>query len=227
MAIDKLLSTAIKLYLRSQVTQAEDLQVNIIGKNRQILQGYISQVFLRCNRAVYRGLYLHRVELKGSAIAFNLPEVLNKKPLKLIEPILVDIELSLDATDLQASIDSSLLQSGLSDLWQMILSAQNNTSLTQSTDLAIEWHSITIADRGLRLAGTYRNGEEIEKIDLSTKIDLANNHTLCLSPLKIKSESFSDLGDRLEIDLGTDVVIEQLVVESEQIICSGKIKINN
>ena len=227
MAIDKLLSTAVKLYLRSQVTQAEDLQVKIIGKNRQILQGYIPQVFLSCNRAVYQGLYLRQVELKGSEIAFNLPEVLKKKPLKL-EPILVDIKLSLDATDLQASLDSSLLQSGLSDLWQIILSA-NNIFPTALADLVIEWHSIKIAAGDLNLIGTYQdNTGKTKELNLFTRINLTDSHTLCLSPLKIKSEFLCDrTAEKLEIDLGTDVVIEQLVMESEQILCSGKIRINN
>lgn len=224
--IDKLLSTAVKLYLRSQVTQAEDLQVQIIGKNRQILQGYIPQVFLSCNRAVYQGLYLRQVKLKGSEIAFNLPEVLKKKPLKL-EPVLVDIELNLDASDLQASIDSSLLQSGLSDLWQIILSAPNNIS-SELADLAIEWRSITITNKCLNFAGTYQNSEGIKQLNLSTGIDLVDSHTLCLSPLKIANQdSVYELQDELKIDLGTDVIIEQLVIESPQILCSGKIKIND
>ncbi|MBE9047860.1 DUF2993 domain-containing protein [Pleurocapsales cyanobacterium LEGE 10410] len=221
--IDKLLSTAVKLYLRSQVTQAEDLQVKIIGKNRQILQGYIPQVLLSCNRAVYQGLYLRQVELKGAEIAFNLSEVLKKKPLKL-EPILVDIKLRLDVSDLQASLDSSLLQSGLSDLWQIIWSAQNHASPAELADLEIRWHCITIVDRGLNLAGTYRDGTEIKELDLSTGINLTDSHTLCLSPITTNSKSLSD---QIEIDLGTDVVIEQLAVESEQILCSGKIRINN
>ena len=76
--ISKLLSTAVKLYLRSQLRGVEELQVNIIGKNKQILQGYIPQVLLNCNRAIYQGLHLREVELNGSNIAFNLPEVMKK-----------------------------------------------------------------------------------------------------------------------------------------------------
>ncbi len=65
------------------------------------------------------------------------------------------------------------------------------------------------------------------QLDLSTGVGLANSHTLCLFPLKILSESsiVSDLFEQLVIDLGTDVAIEQLVIESEQIVCSGKITI--
>ena len=232
--INKLLSSAVKFYLRSQVTKAEDLQVKIVGKNRQILQGYIPQVLLYCNRAVYQGLFLSQIEINGINISFNLPEVLKKKPFRLLEPIVVDVRLELDAADLHASLDSPLLQSGLTDLWQIILAEQQKEAISEKlVDSAIEWHSIAIAIEGLNLKGTYQNAanrdEEIEEINLSTRIGLANSHTLCLSPLKITSESsiFSEPIDQLEIDLGTDVNIEQLVIESEQMVCSGKITINN
>ncbi|WP_019505662.1 DUF2993 domain-containing protein [Pleurocapsa sp. PCC 7319] len=228
--INKLLSTAIKFYLRSQVTKAEDLQVKIVGKNRQILQGYIPQVLLCCNRAVYQGLFLRQIEIHGININFNLPEVLKKKPFKLLEPIIVDIKLGLDAADLQASLDSPLLQSGLSDLWQIILAAQLTDARTEKiVDSVIEWHSIAIASETLNLRGTYQDTTgKVREINLSTGIGLTNDHTLDLSPLKITSESVSsELGEQLEIELGTDVAIEQLVIESEQMLCSGKITINS
>ncbi len=225
--ISKLLSSAVKLYLRSQVTQVEDLQVKISGKNKQILQGYIPQVFLSCDRAIYQGLNLSQIELNGLDIAINLPEVIKKKPLRLLEPIFVEIKLKLDADDLQASLDSELLQSGLDDLWQMILSRQIDTSGVELDNLAIDWHSIAIADQVLNLAGKYQDSaEETQEICLSTGLSMANDHTLCLSSLKITNQSsFADeLQDELKIDLGTDVAIAELIIESEQILCSGKIR---
>lgn len=229
--INKLLSAAVKVYLRSQVTQAEDLQVQIIGKNSQILQGYIPQIFLGCNYAVYQGLYLHQVEVKGKNIGFNLPEVLKNKPLKLLEPIVAEVQLGLDADDLQASLASPLLKSGLADLWQIILAAQEiDPSSTELADITIKWHDIKLDVGQLNLKGTYQNADHKRvELNLSTGIGLANSHTLHLSPLKITSESIivSDLVEQLEIDLGTDVLIEKLHVESEQILFSGKITINN
>ena len=225
--ISKLLSSAVKLYLRSQVSQVEDLQVKISGKNKQILQGYIPQVFLSCDRAIYQGLNLSQIELNGLDIAINLPEVIKKKPLRLLEPIFVEIKLKLDADDLQASLDSELLQSGLDDLWQMILGTQINTSEVELDNLAIDWHSIAIADQVLNLAGKYQDStEETQEICLSTGLSLANDHTLCLSSLRITNQSsFADeLEEELKIDLGTDVAIAELIIKSEQILCSGKIR---
>ena len=223
--ISQLLSGAIKLYLRSQVDRVEDLRVKIVGKNKQILQGYVPLVFLSCDRAIYQGLHLSQVELKGTDIAVNLPEVAKKQPLRLIEPIFIELQLKLDAADINASLDSGLLQSGLSDLWQMILEAQDSPELT---DLKIEWQNMAIANKSLNLSGIYQNAiGKTEKLVLTTGISLVNPHTLCLSPLEIDSNlSKEKMSDRLEIDLGTDVAIEELTVESQQILCSGRIKLN-
>lgn len=232
--IGKLLSQAVKVYLRSQVEGIKDLQVKIEGKNRQILQGYIPQVSLSCDRAVYQGLHLSQVQLDGRDIAVNLSEVIKQKPLKLLEPVVVEIQLRLDAQDLQASLTSDLLQSGLSDLWQLILAAQDRTETNTEKlrELRIEWQSLAIAEKKINLAGFYQDSlGTIKQLALSTGIDLSNPHTLCLSPLNITGDSrdllHHDLNPQLEIDLGTDVAFQEVTVASEQILCSGKIRINN
>lgn len=233
--IGKLLSKAVKVYLRSQVEGVEDLQVKIAGKNRQILQGYIPQVFLSCDRAIYQGLHLSQVQLDGRDIAVNLSEVIKHKPLKLLEPVLVEIQLRLDAQDLQASLKADLLQSGLSELWQLILAAQASTGKTTEKlrELSIEWQSLAIAEGQLNLTGFYQDSLGArQQLALSTAIDLTNPHTLCLSQLTINSDFrdlllHHDLNSQLEIDLGTDVFFEAVTVASEEIFCSGKIRINN
>ena len=223
--ISKLLSGAVKLYLRSQTEAAENLQVRIIGKNKQILKGYIPEIWLSCDRAIYQGLYLSQVELNGTNIAVNLSEVIKKQPLKLLEPILIKIQLKLNAADLQASLDSTLLQSGLNDLWQLILAKD----ASELAELQIEWQTIAIADGLLHLTGVYQDTlNQTNRLALSTEINLADAHTLCLTPSNIDSSLHRNSRQKqLEIDLGTDVAIEQLKIRSEQIICLGKIKINN
>ena len=237
--ISKLLSAAVKLYLRSQVEQVEDLQVKVMGKNKQILTGYIPQVFLSCDRASYQGLFLSQIELKGAKIAVNLSEVVKKKPLRLLEPVWVEIQLKLDAADLKASLNSELLQSGLADLWQLILASQPDLSDSELSNLAIAsraaaklitWQQIAIADGNLSLTGSYQDADgQMQALGLSTRLSLANEHPLCLSQLKILHQSslLSELTDDLQLDLGTDVAIAKLKIESEQIVCAGKISINN
>ena len=220
--ISKILSTAVKLYLRSQVDRAEYLKVNIIGRNKQILTGYIPQIFLSCSNAVYQELYFSQVELRGADIAFNLPEVLKRQPLKLTEPVFVDLKVKLSAADLQASINSSLLQSGIGDLWRIIATQQGI-----SNNLVIDWITIAIANQELHLTGIYKDTAGIGHLSLSTGISLSDSHTLCLSPLKIVNASSTEEINELKIDLGTDIAIEQLVIESKHILCAGKIRINS
>ena len=227
--ISKLLSTAVKLYLRSQVRRVENLQVKIVGTNQQIFQGYIPQISLSCTHAEYRGLCLSQVELNGSDIAFNLLEVVKKKPLKLLEPIFVRVQLKISAADLQASLNSPLLQSGLDDLWQMVLSAKTNTFAEWDCS-TIKWERMAIANNKLNLFGIHQGVfGETKEVYLSTGLELAGDRTLCLYPLQIIEESslVDELQKELKIDLGTDVAIEQLSVASEHIVCLGRIKVNN
>ena len=223
--INRILSTAVKFYLRSQVSQAKDLQVKIVGKNRQILQGYIPQVLLSCDRVIYQGLHLNQVKVKGANIGFNLSEVLKNKPFQLLESIVIDVKLSINSADLQSSLTSPLLQSGLTDLLRSIPSIQQDRAISE-----IKWQSIAIAAQRLNLLGSYQdNNSNTKKLNLSTGIALLNSHTLDLSPLKIDSEltQFKQHNHPLEIYLGKDVVIEQLEIKSEQILCSGQITINS
>lgn len=227
--ITKLLSTAIKFYLRSQIERVEDLQLKIVGKNSQILKGYIPQVFLSCQQGVYKGLHLREVKVNSTDIAFNLPEVLKRKPFRLLEPIVAQIELGLNGNDLQASLDSSLLQSGLNDLWRIILSADKTTEIDgQLADSPIKWTHIAIADDRLHLSGTYLDkADKNRNINLLTDITLTDECTLCLFPVKIdySSDITYNLADKLEIDLG-DVAIAELIIRSKQIRCVGKITID-
>ena len=144
--IDKALSTAVKFYLRTQVEQVENIEVKIFGKNRQIFKGYIPKVWLKCDRAIYQGLHLKQVELQGTNIGFNLSEVLKRQPFKLLEPIVVNLQLELDAQDVQASLDAPLLQSGLNDLWAMIVTDCKIYSISDIT-----WSNIEIAAQTLKL----------------------------------------------------------------------------
>ena len=227
--ITKLVSTAVKLYLRSQVSQVEDLEVKITGKNRQILKGYIPQVFLNCKKGIYQGLHLREVVVEGRDIAVNLPEIIKKKPLRLLEPIVVGVKLGLNSDDLLNSLDSSLLQSGLTDLWHIILEANQSSVDPLLVDSNIEWHYIAIGDRKLVFSGMYRDavGKESE-LNLSAGVSLSNSHTLCLSPIGINRDfDLAESIGQIEIDLGKDVNIEKLVIESEQLLCLGKITVNN
>ncbi len=67
--ISKVLPPAVRLFLRTQVEQIEDLEMQLHGHDRQILRGYIPGVFLAVGRAIYQGLHLGKAQLRGENMA--------------------------------------------------------------------------------------------------------------------------------------------------------------
>lgn len=223
--INHVISQAVQLFLRTQTTRVEDLQVKITGSNRQILKGHIPEIFLASSRAVYQGLHLRELEVEGTNISFNLPDVLKKKPLKLLNPVPVKVNLLLEETDLQASLPSPLLASGLTDFLSSLLTDQGKEDLAASQ---INWSSISVVNQQLHLQGHLTDSQgKIIQLEIIAGLTLANSHTLALFPLVIKTtpELLFKQPHRLEIDLGQSVAIAELALEAGKLLCSGKITV--
>ena len=84
-----MLSPACRVWLRSQVSHVDDLQVDIQGGSRQILGGTIPRVTVVAVGAIYQGLSLGSIDLIAENIRINLPQVIKGKPLQLLAPIAV------------------------------------------------------------------------------------------------------------------------------------------
>ena len=229
MIIDKLLASTVKLYLRSQVEKIKNLKVKITAKDRQILSGELPQVFIAANSAVYQGIYLRQLELTGNQIRFNLPEILERKPLKLLEPITVNIQALLAESDLQASLESDLFLSGLADFWQELLSQQTASAAGKLTSYsAIEWQQITLQDNLVIMAGNLQTAEEIDiSIEITTNLYLSDSQTLIINLLDIQGipELMGETWQSLKFDLGDDVAIADLSISQNKLFASGEIKI--
>jgi hypothetical protein len=227
--LDKVIATALKLWLHSQVETVEDLQVNIVGGERQILKGYLPSLCLASSRGIYQGLHLRHIVLEASKIRFNLAEVLKGKSLKLLEPIPVITEISLTAEDLQASLGSPLLSSGLTDFCKnLIFSSNDSSDARELKKIDINWQTICFAEPTLILRGTlFSENALTTQIEILTGLQLANSHTLLLSPLTITTNPklSIDWYDRWEIDLGDLVSIDELSITSEGLLCSGELKV--
>ena len=223
--INHVISQAVKFFLRTQITRVEDLEVKITGSNGQILKGHIPGIFLASSRAVYQGLHLREIEVEGTNISFNLADVLKKKPLKLLAPVPVNINLLLEETDLQASLLSPLLSGGLTDFLANLLTAQGKENLA---DCKIDWSSISVANQQLRLQGNLTDSRDnITQLEITAGLTLANSHTLALFPLEIKTtpELLFEGHHQLEIDLGREVAIAELALEAGKLLCSGRITV--
>ncbi|AFZ33649.1 hypothetical protein Sta7437_0023 [Stanieria cyanosphaera PCC 7437] len=236
--ISKVLSTAVSLWLRSQVERIEELKLEIIGNNRQILQGYIPKVLFYSNSAVYQGLHLRQVQLQAVNIKINLAEILKGKPLKLLEPIPVTGKVLLSATDLNASLTSSLLLDGLRDVLINLLKSQEIApSSVNLDDYQISWQNIALLDQKIMIEGCVcdlgkaearsdRHGK-VNPLSISTSLQLANCHTLLLSPFVVAGlpELQVIQSQSLEIDLGEEVVIEHLELVWESLTCVGSLTV--
>ena len=82
-AIGTALSTAVRLWLRSQLEAVEDLQVQIEVRSRQAIAGRIPTVAVAAREAIYQGLYLRQVSLVAKDIQVNLSQILKGQPLRI------------------------------------------------------------------------------------------------------------------------------------------------
>ncbi|NJL44881.1 MAG: DUF2993 domain-containing protein [Leptolyngbyaceae cyanobacterium SM2_3_12] len=99
--ISRLLPPAIRLWLQTQLDHIEGLNFQINGKDRQILSGYVPQVMISAQQAVYRGLHVSQVEVAATEIQVNLGQVVRGKSLRLLQPFPVQGRVSLGAQDLK------------------------------------------------------------------------------------------------------------------------------
>lgn len=235
--ISTVLSPACRVWLRSQVSQIENLQVKIEGSDRQILSGYIPRVSIIAKQAVYQGLHLSAVELVGENIRINLGQVLRGKPLRLLEPIIVSGHVVLREADLKASLASPLLSTALTDLLGQLLESGDNHNLAEALkSKQITWSQASIDSQKVTLAGDITEGTQKQHlrqdaptpIILRTGLELASPHELQLAPVNIETTlplPFNSLNN-FKIDLGSEVNIEELVLLPCEILCRGSLSVN-
>jgi hypothetical protein len=225
--ISKVLSPAIRVWLRSQVEEIETLDLKITGGDRQILSGYIPQIFLATNRAVYQGLHLRQIELQAENIYLNLGQIMRGKPLRLIEPVPVSGQLLLDEVDLQASVISPLLGSGLTELVFILLEKSGiQEPQTHLQSYKINWENIEINPEKFSLTGKLTDeNNNSNPLNINSGLSLINSQKLHLSPIIIEGlPAHLEINiNEIEIDLGDHVEIAELNLSEGQISCIGQL----
>ena len=225
MLIDRLLKSAVRLWIQSQVSAIDNLNLKIIGKDKQILQGYIPQVFISATNTIYQGIQISKLEIVGNNIKFNLPQVIKRKPLQLLEPIIIKIEVFLKEIDFQKSLSSPLLAAGLTDLWSRFL-IPDITQLVKNNE-RYQWNNLSLSKARLFFKGNYRKLENDDlSIGIDTLIELNDSHTLLLSPVKIITIPELPITEtELILDLGTQVSIARLEITEEHLLVRGTITV--
>ena len=218
-----MLAPACRVWLRSQVSHVNDIQVDITGGSLQILSGTIPQVAVVAEGAIYQGLSLGSIDLIAENIRINLPQVLKGQPLGLLEPISVTAEVKFSEQDLQSSLIAPLLSQAITDLFTQILGANS-----QQLAWTVDWTQVQIAPQMLILQGDLTTAGQTVPIEISMGIAISNGQILHLDPLKI-SCSIDLPGSNItshQIDLGDDVNITQLQLSTGELICRGGILVN-
>ncbi len=227
--ISKVLSPALRLLLRSQVEQIEELQIQIQGRDRQILGGYIPGVSLNSRQAVYQGLHLRNVHLNGENIRINIGQVLKGKPLQLLEPIQMSAEVCLQENDLQASLTSPTLANALTELLIVLLEMNGISHLNQfSENYQVSWQEITLNPDKFTLIGTLIDQQgKTNSIHIRAGLVLMNSHMLNLAPihLEVLPDLLTNSITDYQVDLGTDVELQSLKLTDGQLFCSGHLVI--
>ncbi len=218
--ISKILSPAVRLFLRSQIEKAENLDFSIDAGNRDIFAGIIPLVRLSAHKAVYQGLHLSDVNLTALDISINLKEVMRGKPLKLLNPVLLSGQVFLEKSDIQTSLSSSLLSNALVDLLEIIIPDISNNSNLSIKDNKIIWEQIDLGDGEFKLGGTYTDvSGNKSSIMLRANLELIGSNQLKLTLLDLQfPPNFPTAKKNIfDLDLGTEVNIKEMNINSEQI----------
>lgn len=246
--IRKMLSPAVRLWLRSQVESIGALHFEISGGDRQLLQGNIPQVAVRGEQAVYQGLHLTYLDLSAEQIQINLRQILRGKPLRLLQVVPVSGTVRVTQADLDRSVGSPLLQQALIDLLKQLLAdiapAPAAVEGLKTQAFSLENPRLQLGDEQLTLTAiAVMQGEPLRDralppqtlspqtlpLKLCTQLRLVGGSMLQLTATTLQTQTglethFTPLPDRA-IDLGTAVHLQQLTIAPQQIDCVGQISI--
>lgn len=214
--ITQALTTALKVWLRSQLDNVTDLELKLGGSDRKLLSGTIPTVFLKADKAVYQGLHLSHVEGVAHHIHVNLKQILKGKALRLLEPVPLKLTVRLNASELQRSLVAPLCKTTVLELLQNLLPSQ--ATVVDLQQVRLEANALILE---LRIeADTTTTGHLILCPNLGAP------HELCLrdlvwQPLGAEPQSLKEIC----FDLGPQVSLKSLTCDGDAIACCGQISI--
>jgi hypothetical protein len=220
--ITKVLTSAIKLWLRSQLNQVSHLDVQIQASDRQLLSGCIPGVSISASNAVYQGLHVTQIELQAENIQLNVASILKGQPLQLSAIVPVIGKLMVEERDLNNSLSSPLLLTAINDLLITLLAEYSLNSKS------ITWRKITLDNQALTLHGIPISDPDGSFLNIYLGLELLNGQELQFTQVHVKTHQEVLLARNTPyiINLGTDVDIEKISLLPEQLTCYGRINVN-
>ena len=202
-----LLTPALKVWLSSQLETVQGLQIKLVSTDQQLLRGIISKVSLTSDFAIYQGLNFDQISLAAEEIKVNITQILKGEPLQLLKPISISVKMRMTETHLNESLPSSLLQSGLKDFLFLLLP---NNSLPD-----LHWESITLDRNSFILKG--------KSVLIAGEVSLKSPQHLLISPIRIEGLELNTKLVPIELDLGSQVHLEDLIITEDAIFIEGNL----
>lgn len=220
--ITQVLTTALKLWLRTQVSQVSQIEVEIRASDRQILSGRIPWVSIFASHAVYQGLHVTQIQLEAENIQINIGSVLKGQPLRLLKTVSVNGELIVEQQDLNQSLSSELLSTALNDVLVKLLPEHSPKTKP------IEWQKMILENQAIILHGIQEPHIKPAFLEIFVGLELLNSRELQLTQIQIQRQKQALLEDNygFNLDLGSDVDIQELTLTPGQLVCRGQINVN-
>ncbi|WP_414529060.1 DUF2993 domain-containing protein [Nodularia chucula] len=220
--ITNVLTTALKFWLKSQVSQVSQLDVEIKAGDRQLLSGRIPWVSINATNAVYKGIHVTQIQLAAENIQVNIGGILKGQPVKLLHIVPVVGNLIIEEKDINSSLGSELLSTALNDV---VLKILPESCLKYQL---ISWEKITIGDHKILVVGIISSTSELTPIEISLNLELVNGHELKLENIQVRQNQVAMLENEhsFHIDLGSDIDIQELTLIPGKLVCQGKINVN-
>jgi hypothetical protein len=227
--ISRVLTPAIRLWLRSQLDQVEDLQFKVDSGDRQLLSGVVRHITLSAHKAVYQGIHLSQIQLMAEHIRTNLGQVLRGQPFQLLQPFPVTGRVILTEADLNTSLSAPLLSEAVTEFVLKLLPGFIDPG---DRCLRLLQPQLQIRPNGLKLGGLVQGDHLVPTpIAIQTGVQLQAGRLLVLDqPQRLdsfdahKGIPLPDLHG-FAIDLGSEVNLQSLVLESGQILCQGTVTV--
>lgn len=235
--LSRVLPTAMRLWLLSQVEHVEALALHIEGRDRDLLSGHVPAVSLSAQKAVYRGIHLSQIALQASTIRVNLGQVMRRQPLRLLAPFPLAGTLRLTEADLNASLQAPLLGEGLYQFLARLAAAQAPPTeapglqavlaqLPEPTVLSHYTPRAVIGQQEVQLRFMPKLGQRLPPFAIATQLAIADQQRLCLrAPRWLQAPTAGDLAG-FEVDLGEAVSLNHCVVAPGEIALTGAIQVN-
>jgi hypothetical protein len=220
--ITQVLTTALKLWLRSQVSEVSQLEVEIKASDRQILSGRIPSVSIFATNAVYQGLLVTQIQIAAENIRVNIGSILKGQPLRLLEIVPVVGDLIVDEKDLNSSLSSDLLSSAFNDVLVKLLPEYSPESQP------INWQKILLENNQIILRGIQLPNTQATPLEVCVGLQLVNTQVLQLTHIYTQHDQGALLegNGRYNLDLGSDASIRELTLTPGKLVCHGRINVN-